>query len=66
MSSRIAAVSQLERLVHAGRRAGGNRGASGRSRLERDLDLDRRVAAGIEDLASVDTGDAAHAPASFA
>ena len=48
------------------RRARGNRRAPGRSRLERDLDLDRRVAPRVEDLPSVDTGDAAHTPASFA
>ena len=52
-AARLAAVAQLERLVHAGRRARGHRRAARRARLEADLDLDGRVAARVEDLPRV-------------
>ena len=61
----VAAVAQLDRLELAGRGAGGHRGAAARAGLERDLDLDRRVAARVEDLARVDGGDGAHGRASL-
>ena len=48
------AVAQLDRLVLAGRGAGGHRRAPERARLEADVDLDRRVAARVEDLPPVD------------
>ncbi len=44
-------VAQLDRLVLAGGGAGGHVGATDRAGLELDLDLDRGVAAGVEDLA---------------
>ena len=56
----VAAVAQLDRLELAGRGARGHRGQAARAGLERDLDLDRRVAARVEDLAGVDGGDRAH------
>ena len=46
-----AAVAQLDRLVHAGRGAGGDRRAPERAGLERDVDLDGRVPARVEDPA---------------
>ena len=56
----VAAVAQLDRLELAGRGARGDRGEAARAGLERDLDLDGRVAARVEDLARVDGGDGAH------
>ena len=50
----VAAVAQLDRLVHAGRGARRHGGAAEGARLELDVDLDRRVAARVEDLAGVD------------
>ena len=61
----VAAVAQLDRLELAGRGAGGHRGEAAGARLERDLDLDGRVAARVEDLARVDGGDGAHGRASL-
>src|SRR5438067_4203536 len=62
----LAAVAQLERLVHAGRRAGGNGRAPRRSRRERDLALDRRVGPGVQALAPVGGGAADRGPATSA
>ena len=56
----VAAVAQLGRLELAGRGARGHRGAALGAGPEPDLDLDRRVAAGVEDLAGVDVLDRAH------
>ncbi len=56
----VAAVAQLDRLELAGRGARGHRREAARAGLERHLDLDRRVAARVEDLAGVDGGDGAH------
>ena len=56
----LVAVSKLDRLELAGRGAGGDDGAAGRPVLERDLDLDGRVAAGVQDLATVHLADLAH------
>ncbi len=61
-----AAVAQLDRLVHAGRGAGGHRGAAERAGGELDVDLDGRVAARVEDLAAVQALDRAHPSCSFA
>ena len=61
----VAAVAQLDRLELAGRGAGGHRGEPAGAGLEHDLDLDRRVAARVEDLARVDGGDGAHGRASL-
>ena len=51
------AVAQLDRLVGAGRRARRHRGPTDRAVLEDDIDLDRRIAPRVEDLAGVDVGD---------
>ena len=56
----VAAVAQLDRLELAGRGAGGHRGEAAGAGLERDFDLDGRVAARVEDLPRVDGGDGAH------
>ena len=53
-TERVAAVAQLDRLELAGRRARRHGRAAGRARAQRDLDLDGRVAAAVEDLAGVD------------
>ncbi len=53
-------VPQLHRLELPGRGAGGNRRETSGTRLERDLNLNGRVAARIEDLAGVDRLDDAH------
>src|SRR5207245_3558199 len=54
------AVAQLQRLPLAGGRAGGNRRAAPRARLELDLGLHGGIAAGIEDLARIHPGDRRH------
>ena len=56
----VAAVAQLGGLELAGRGAGGHGRAPGRARAQRELDLDGRVAAAVEDLAGVDLLDLAH------
>ncbi len=56
----VAAVAQLDCLVLAGRSARGHRGAPGGARLELDLDLDRGVAARVEDLPADDVDDDGH------
>ncbi len=55
-----AAVAQLHRLVFTGGRARRHRGAGERAVRQGHLDLDRRVAAGIEDLAGSDLLDDGH------
>jgi hypothetical protein len=55
-----AAVAKLDGLVHTCRGAGRNRGAAERPRLELDVDLDRGIAARVEDLARVHPGDRSH------
>ena len=57
---RVAAVAQLGGLELAGRGARGHRGAAGGAGAQDDVDLDRRVPAGVEDLAGVDGLDLAH------
>src|SRR5262249_61069767 len=54
---RIAPVPELDRLVDAGGRAGGNGRAAERARREPNVDLDGRVSARVEDLAGVDVGE---------
>ncbi len=56
----LAPVAQLRGLELAGRGAGGHRGAPGGLRVERHLDLDRRVSPRVEDLACVDALDRRH------
>ncbi len=60
------AVTQLDGLVHARRRAGGNRRAPERAGGQRDVDLYCGVAARVEDLPRPDTLDGAHASSAFA
>ena len=55
----LVAVAQLERLVRAGRGAGRHGGAAHGAGLERDIDLDGRVAAAVQDLPAVDADDLA-------
>ena len=55
-----AAVAQLDRLVRAGRGAGGHGGAAHRAVFEHDVDLDGRVAAAVENLAADDVDDGGH------
>ena len=62
-AERLAAVAQLDGLVLAGRRARRDRRAAERAGLEAHVDLDRGVAAAVEDLAGVDVRDRAHAHA---
>ena len=59
-AERRAAVAQLGRLELAGGCAARHRGAPGRAGAQRELDLDGRVAAAVEDLAGVDLLDVAH------
>ena len=54
------AVAQLDSLMRAGRGAGRHGGAAHRAVFEHDIDLDRRIAAGIEDLAADDVDDRGH------
>ena len=56
----LAAVAQLLRLELAGRGPRGHRRAAVRAGAQPHLDLDRRVAAAVEDLAGVDSLDLAH------
>src|SRR5207245_6536706 len=53
-SEGLAAVAELDSLELAGRGAGGDGRAAGRARGQGQLDLDGRVAAAVQDLASVD------------
>ena len=57
------AVAQLDRLVRAGRGARRHRGAAHRAVLEHHVDLDRRIAPAVEDLAGDDIDDRGHARA---
>ncbi len=54
------AVTQLDGLARAGRRARRHRGAAHRAVLEFDIGLHGRVAAGVDDLAAPDVDDAHH------
>ena len=54
------AVAQFHRLVLAGRRARRHRGTGERAVQQGHFDLDRRVAAGVEDLAGSDLLDDGH------
>src|SRR5205814_7735816 len=56
----VAAVAQLDRLVSTGARAARHRHAAARTGDEIDLDLDRRVPPGVEDLPPHDILDDAH------
>jgi len=54
------AVAPFHCLVRAGRSTRGDGGAANRPRLERDIDLDGRVAATVEDLAGMNICDGGH------
>ena len=56
----LVAVTALDGLEGAGRRTARHRGAGDGSVVEGDLDLDGRVAAGVEDLAGANCFDAGH------
>jgi hypothetical protein len=56
----LVAVALLHRFVRAGGGARRHRGAAAHAILERDIDLDGRVAARIEDLAADDIDDGGH------
>src|SRR6202521_3092471 len=53
----LVAVTQLDRLVRAGRCARGYGGSAEQPRLQHHVDLDRRVSSRVEDLPAVDAGD---------
>ena len=57
----VVVVAQLDRLARARRGAGGHHSAAEGARVEPDLDLDRGIAARVEDLARVDGADLGHA-----
>src|SRR5262249_35615169 len=61
---RLVTVAELDRFELSRRRSRGNRGAPHGARLQRDLDLDGRVPARIENLACMDAAD--HLSSSFA
>src|SRR5262249_48067139 len=63
---RVAAVAELDRLVHAGRCAGRHRGPADGPGFEQHIDFDGRVPAGVEDLTGADIGDTAHRIVSLA
>ena len=54
------AVAQLDGLELAGRRAGRDDRATEGAVLERDLGLNGGIAAGVQDLATVNLNDACH------
>ena len=56
----LAAIAQFNRLMCAGRGPGGDGRAAPGPVLEHDIDLDGRIAAAVEDLASDDVGDGSH------
>ena len=58
--ARLVAVAQLDRLVGAGGGARRDRRPAHGPVLEHDVDLDRRVAAAVEDLAADDVDDGGH------
>src|SRR5207244_1739248 len=54
----LVVIAQLDRLVLAGAGAAWDRGAAEGAVIEHDVDLDRGVAAGVEDLPPLDEFDA--------
>ena len=58
--ARLVAVAQFHRLVRAGGGAGGHRGTAARAVLQHDVDLDGRIAAGIENFTADDVGNGGH------
>ena len=62
----LVAIAQLDRLMRAGRRARRHRRAAHAAVLQRHVDLDRRIAAAVEDLAGVHVDDCGHGSSFFA
>src|SRR3546814_15431837 len=58
----LVAVAQLDRLVGAGRGAGGHGGAAEGAALQSDVDLDGRIAPGVQDLPGLNIDDCSHGP----
>ena len=58
--ARLVAVAQLDRLMRAGGGTRGHRRPSQRAILQHDIDLDRRIAAAIENFAADDVDDGGH------
>src|SRR6185503_3814532 len=58
--ARLVAVAQLDRFVGAGRGARGHRRPAHRAVLKDDVDLNRRVAAAVENLAADNVDDCRH------
>src|SRR5207253_3104916 len=56
----LAPVAFLDRLMRPGRGARRHRRARDRAAIQRNLDLDGRVAPAVEDLAGMNIGDRAH------
>ncbi len=56
----LVAVTQLDRLMRAGGRAGWYRGTAFRPALQRHVDLDGRIAAAVEDFPGGDVDDRSH------
>src|SRR5205085_11440105 len=56
----LVAVPQLDGLVRAGRGAGRHAGAAARAVLEQNVDLDRRIAAAVQNFAADDVHDCSH------
>ena len=58
--ARLVAVAELDRLVRAGGGARGDRGAADRAVLQHHIDLDRGIAAAIENFAADDVDNGGH------
>ena len=61
----LAAVAELMRLVRSGRGARWHGGAAAMPVFEHDVDLDRRVAAAVQNLAPDNGGDGGHVQGPF-
>ncbi|MNM85499.1 hypothetical protein D3C81_976200 [compost metagenome] len=61
----LVAVTQLHRLLGAGRCAGGNRGATERTVLQGDFGFQRGVATAVEDFTGMDAADRTHGRAGY-
>src|SRR4051812_42735492 len=56
----LIAIALLDRFVRPGRSPRRHRSPPDRAAVERDLDLDGRIAAAIENFAATDIGDGGH------
>src|SRR5205823_662910 len=61
----LAAIALLDRLMSPGRGPRRHRRAAHRAAVERHVDLDRGIAAAVEDLAGVNVGNGSHWARSF-